>query len=339
MEKLNSQLLYCKIISIYEGGHTMNDRQFIKQLRKLKNLKAIRDSLTLISILYICAALFIIYILFSRENPLYIAAIILFVISIVYVALVKKKGKKLDDKIKIFIGENITKTVIAERMEIIDYIPTDFIGKKWRDMSNILPDYDRISGSDFIKANYRGQEILYCDLKLEYETTDNDGHSQWRTNFKGPFIKLTLKQEIQGFVKIKEGSHLRKNGLLSDLINSAKDAVGIKSNSDQIEVENEAFNNKFKITTDNDQLAFYILTPQFMENILELDNKAQGNTRINFKKNAAFIAINNGRDAFEITKALFTTKGLEQARQSMRYDLDIILGMIDEILEKDRLFS
>ncbi len=317
----------------------MNDKQIIKGLRRLKNKKSIRDFLSIIAILYICVALFVIYLLFSRENPLYIAAIALFVAAIVYAIYLKKNGKKLDNAIKEFIGKNITRAIIAERMEIIDYIPTDYIGKKWRDMSNILPGYDRISGSDFIKANYRGQEILYCDLKLEYKTEDDDGHTRWRTNFQGPFIKIALKQEIEGFVKIKEGTHLRKNGFLSNVIDSAKDAIGVKSDSGQVEVENEAFNQKFKITTDNDQLAFYILTPQFMENILELDNKARGNTRINFKKNAAFIAINNDRDSLEINKAIFTESGLEKARQTMRADLDIILGMIDEVLAKDRLFN
>lgn len=54
-----------------------------------------------------------------------------------------------------------------------------------------------------------------------------------------------------------------------------------------------------------------------MENIIRLDNMAQGYTNIRFKNKHFDISINNGEDAFSIKKALFTVGQLNKLRDKM----------------------
>ena len=101
----------------------------------------------------------------------------------------------------------------------------------------------------------------------------------------------------------------------------------------------EAFNNQFEVKTDNDQLAFYILTPHFMESVSRADELADGYTNMLFKDNRVDIAMNNYVDSFEVKRNIYTQNALDECRMLMRKDLDILLSIADEILTKDRLFN
>ena len=51
----------------------------------------------------------------------------------------------------------------------------------------------------------------------------------------------------------------------------------------KVEMESDPFNQQFKVITSDDELAFYILTPQFMEHIVAADEKVDGYTKIEFE--------------------------------------------------------
>ena len=85
-------------------------------------------------------------------------------------------------------------------------------------------------------------------------------------------------------------------------------------------------------------MAFYILTPDFMEKIIETDVMAEGYTNLLFKKKRVVITINNGVDSFELNKTIYNKAQLEKSRQRVRDDINRVLNMIDKILEKDQLF-
>lgn len=262
----------------------------------------------------------------------------LIAVSVVCLLITGKIQTKLEKNLKGFIGENIIKEIISEKIEVQAYEATNMISQNSIKAAGITPYYDRITGSDYIKGCYHGQMIEYCDIKMEqkHETTDDDGHTSttWDTVFQGPFMRIPLGKELNGHIKILERkSKRRKASFITDLINSA-----FNKKETSIELENEAFNNKFQVKTSNEELTFYILTPQFMENIMKADEYADGYTNISFINGAANIAIHNGKDAFEITKTMYGKKRLEESRAHMRRDLDIILSIVDEILQKDQLF-
>lgn len=269
-----------------------------------------------------------------------LAAVACFAFFLVAGRAVDKQKKKL----KLFVGEYVIKGIIAEQIDIREYDPNGCYYNNFLRSSGILPAFDKSYGSDYIKGIYKGREITYCDIKLEseYDTTDSEGNSEHETVtvFQGPVISLALGRSLgDKRVRILERRNKRRRkGFMSDLFATAADALGIKAKESMVSMENEAFNNQFEVKTNDEEFAFYILTPQFMENIVSADKLAEGHTNICFGGDKANIAIHNDYDAFEIGKKLYNKKQLEESRERMRNDLNKVLLIVDEILKKDKLF-
>lgn len=257
---------------------------------------------------------------------------VLTVVCVLICVFLSKSVKKQKAKIKELTGQYIIKGVLAEKIDITEYSPNQYINEKFVRKCSILPNYNRISGSDYISGNYRGRKFIYCDLLLEWKSKDSDEHTSTTTMFKGQLMKMELGKDIGGFVRIRERENPRRsNGFFANIF-------GTFNPHNSIETENAAFNNQFEIKTSDDQLAFYILTPQFMESIIRLDKLADGYTNIEFCGTSVVLTFNNGRDSFEVKKTLRSKRKLEKYRQSFREELSIILGVFDEVLTKENLF-
>lgn len=329
-----------------ENNVKLSDSEIIKSVHGMQKKRKILGVIDTISTLWIVLGILVVFFLFSLHHMILgVVAGVTVIICIPVSVVLSKKTKKIDKEIKIFIGENIIKEVIAEKISIEEYDPDGCINSKYVRKSGIVPNfYDKIHGSDYIKGDYKGIKIVYCDIELEYEKEyeNSKGHKSTTmvTVFKGPFLSLHLPKKIEGYVKICERQNpKKKKGFVTELLSNALYSAGIKLGPEEIEVESVEFNNQFEVTTNNKELAFYILTPHFMENIIKADELANGYTNIKFDDDRAKIAINNGHDAFEITKTIFNENRLEEARQNMRNDLNVLLAIIDEILEKERLFE
>ena len=279
--------------------------------------------------------------IFNSDTSVYF---ILGSVALIVLAVIITRGeKKAVKNMNRFVGDHVVKEIIEERIEIKKYVPDSFLKRSYIENSNIVPRYDLISGSDYIEGVYKGVELVYCDLELRRrEEREHDGKKRHETItvFQGHFISLKMSKKMDGYVKIKERKNpCKKKGFFADVVEGIAGMVGIDVNKHKIEVESAAFNNQFEISTNNDEMAFYILTPQFMENIIKADALADGYTNIRFKGTDVDISINNGRDSFGIDKTMYSVKRLEESRDNMRRDLDVVLAIVDEILEKDRLFE
>lgn len=276
-----------------------------------------------------------------------VIAAITIIAEITFILLTILLSKSLEKQkviLKKMLGVYIIKDVLAEKVDIREYLPDGHIKSQFVDKCMILPGYDNLKGSDYISGNYKGIEFTYCDLFLEkeYESKDDDGHKHTEhvTMFQGQVFTIKLNQNMDGYVRIKERKNPRKtNGILNGFFNAMAELAGVKDNSNVVETENAAFNNQFEVKTSNDEMAFYILTPQFMESILRLDECADGYTNIEFSGSHVTIALNNGRDSFEVKKIIKNQKRLNAYRDLFREELDTMLSIIDEILTKKRLFS
>ena len=94
----------------------------------------------------------------------------------------------------------------------------------------------------------------------------------------------------------------------------------------RIRMENEQFNEKFVVTADDPEEAFYVLTPHMMEYILSLEKKNKGILYMSFLRDGKFhIAINSGEDFFELGKKKPEYETLRQIfLDQLRWYTDII---------------
>lgn len=318
----------------FEGSKS--DREIVSAISSRQRLAKISNILVVIAYLgiFICPICGLMS--WDRNPVIGMTFVVLMVVCVLMCVFLGKSTRKLEAKIKEFAGQYIVKGVLAEKIDIAEYSPNRYINEKFVKKCSILPNYNQINGSDYISGKYRGQKIVYCDLLLEWKTKerDSDGHKRTRTTtqFQGQVMKMELGKDIEGFVQIKEKKNPRKrNGFIANIF-------GTDTSHNNIETENVEFNNQFEIKTSDDQLAFYILTPQFMESVMRLDELADGYTNIEFRGTSVVLTLNNGKDSFEVNKTLGSQRRLEKYRQSFREELETILGVFDEILTKDNLF-
>ena len=318
----------------FEGNKS--DRQIVSAISGRQRLANLLNIVFVIAFLGIALCPFFVFIIWERNSVKGMVALALAVVYVLMFVFMGKGMRKLEAKIKELTGQYIVKGVLAEKIDIVEYSPNGYINENFVKNCSILPDYNKIHGSDYISGNYRGRKFVYCDLHLEWETEgrDSDGHTSTDTItlFQGHLIKMELGKDIEGFVRIRERKNPRKsNGFFANIL-------GLGTSNNSIETENVAFNNQFKIKTSDDQLAFYILTPQFMESVMRLDERADGYTNIEFCGTSVVVTLNTGRDSFEVKKTLVSQRRLEKYRQRFREELEVILGVLDEVLTKDNLF-
>lgn len=89
---------------------------------------------------------------------------------------------------------------------------------------------------------------------------------------------------------------------------------------EKIETENEAFNNKFSVYTKDGQNAFYILTPQVIEDILEFAEIINDDTYIVFYKECMYVGCRQFRSPFDA----FIDQPVEEQSRNIVKAADII---------------
>lgn len=318
----------------FEGSKS--NREIVSVISSRQRLAKLSNIMVLIAYLgiFICPVCGLMS--WDRNPVMGMAFVALMVVCVIMCVFLGKSTRKLEAKVKELTGQYIVKGILAEKIDIVEYSPNDYINKKFVKKCSILPNFNEICGSDYVSGNYRGRKFAYCDLLLKWKTTERDskGHRRTRTTtqFQGQLIKMELGKDIEGFVQIKEKKNPRKSkGFFANIL-------GTGTSHSSIETENVAFNNQFEIKASDDQLAFYILTPQFMESVMRLDKLADGYTNIEFRGTSVVVTLNNGKDLFEVNKTLGSQKKLKMYQQRFRDQLEIILGVFDEVLTKKNLF-
>lgn len=100
-----------------------------------------------------------------------------------FLVVLEKSVNALERKIKSLTGEYLVKGVLAEKVQVEKYAPNEYINPDFVKNCNILPNYDRISGSDYVSGTYRGVPFTFCDLHLQYKDTYRDKNGRKRTRY------------------------------------------------------------------------------------------------------------------------------------------------------------
>lgn len=224
--------------------------------------------------------------------------------------------------LKTILGDNIISGVLKEALgDAVEYNPMGRVNPD----SMVFPfPYSRTDGSDHIKAVYKGLNIELSDIELinEEETTDEEGNTERSstTFFKGQWLICDFGKELAGEVYVSERSR--------------KDRSSMKSN---VTMENERFKKRFCVKAENQQEAYYILTPHMMEYIIRMADKSGGTVYLSFLRNGKLhVAVKTGRNFFELGKSEANVEGL---RQKFLDELRWFTDIIDTLRVEDTLYK
>lgn len=115
--------------------------------------------------------------------------------------------------------------------------------------------FDRYTTEDLIVGKICELEFALADVHTEIETTDSDGNTSYSTVFRGPVAVVELNKFKDLVLNISD--------------NNSKLFKG----NEYVELDNQMFEEKYDVFTNNDVVAMRILTPTLTTKILEMHDK------------------------------------------------------------------
>ena len=184
-------------------------------------------------------------------------------------------------------------------------------------------DYDRYSGEDLIVINIPNDDgsksdnyLHLCDLDVVDIHRDEDGDTTETTVYKGVFGYVDFPFEFKCAMSIN--TIYRKSGVKLE----------------KVSLEDIVFNKKFKIRS-NDQIeARYILTPEMMEKLLALNEKA-GQIYLVIVDKRMYIGFPN-INLFELKSS---NSNVESLFDNFYAHISIILNIVNEIKNNNKIFK
>ena len=297
----------------------MEEKQTMTNEQLEAELKSLRGKVTVAKIMtYGCGAAMILMFIVGLI-PL---AVALLVVTLISACLLSKNESAL----KKLLGDHVVSGVLKEVFENVDYDPVGKIASIGS-AGMVFPfSVEKVQGSDHIKATYKGLQVELSDIELYHvEDVYDSENDRWEEKkqkvFQGQWLICDFGKELSGEVYISDNAKkLRK-----------------QHKNDSVEMENEAFNKRFLVTTGNAQDAYYVLTPHMMEYILTMAGKSGGEVYMAFLRSGKLnVAVQTGRDFFELGKS---NADVEALRRKFFNELKWFTDIIDTLRVEDTLYK
>jgi hypothetical protein len=154
----------------------------------------------------------------------------------------------------------------------------------WFEDLSLIPDHDRTTVEDNIKGAHQGVPLDIVEAKLEERrtrTTKKGTETYYVTVFRGLLCQLSFMKPFSGRTIIRTDHGAVFNWF-----------QGLGTPGDKVHLEDPRFEDAFEVHSSDQVEARYLLTPTFMERVMELDRYFGGSsTRLAFDRERLLIAI------------------------------------------------
>ena len=169
--------------------------------------------------------------------------------------------------------------------------PSDGPLRWFRELS-LVPDYDRASMEDRIAGQHREVALELMEAKLEERRTRSSKSgtkTYYVTVFRGLLCQFSFPKSFQGRTIVKTD----RGGVFNWF-------QGLATPGERVRLEDPRFEEAFEVWSSDQVEARYILTPTFMERLLDLDRHfGGGSIRLAFDAERLLLAVTMRRDLFE----------------------------------------
>ncbi len=218
---------------------------------------------------------------FIQEMAFFAVMILLIVVIFIF----SSKQSKFKKAFKYYFIAQQFETVlnVPITMELAGY-NVDYIKD-----SHLIPTANTYSSDDLISFEYEGIKVRRGDVHTEQVTST--GKSTTRvTLFKGQYMTFTFPKTITSFMVIKDNTFFddKPDGFFSSAPKTTK-----------VEFESIEFNKMFDTFAADEHEAFYLVTPQFMQLLMDFRVRQGCNVYYGFMRNEFHIAIDTRENLFE----------------------------------------
>lgn len=186
-------------------------------------------------------------------------------------------------------------------------------------MVPVLTSYDSINDSIEFTSN---------KTETEYDNTKVNNKAFLygkQTNFRGLFLFADFHKNFEGTVNIKTKNRFNKK-------------MFAKNQLKTIKVENSVINKKYTITTTNEQMAYYVLSPKIIDAIERLNIKLGEKLSMTLKDGKLYLIMPMSNDLFEnitIKEKHIKVNSIEEIQN----ELNIIADLINELNLNTKIWS
>ncbi len=252
----------------------LNELEKYEEERIIVNKKANR--MTIIAVLLIIGAV----LLFFLEP---IIGMILLLIGMGVLIFGQAPKRKFAQSIKTNVIKDIVK---AELGDTATYDMNSHVDIAEIISLNMLKRPDRQAGEDLITGVYENVHYQMSDLVFQERQVRSNGKTTtvtYVTYFKGKALIFDYPGDINKTLKVFENGGLSWGNKLV-----------------KIETESIEFNKKFKVYASSKEDGFYILTPQLILKMLELEKMHRGTIYYAFENGKLYVLINDNSNSLEI---------------------------------------
>ena len=240
--------------------------------------------------------------------------IITIVLGIIITTSINSKDvKKFTDIYKKIVVLNSLEKVFTN----ITYLPDEKMDYYKMANTNMMYMGDYYYSNDYIKGKYKNINFELADVKIEDEYTDSDGDTHRITIFLGQWFIFDFNKKFKSDIQVCEKTFR----------NAKRKNKKYESKFKKVELESLEFNKKFNVYAKEEFEAYYILTPNMMEKILNVDEKIKGHLLFCFIDNKLHIGLCNNKDLFE--PSIHKKVNLERDTLKTMEELNIITNFID----------
>ena len=151
------------------------------------------------------------------------------------------------------------------------------------------------SSNDLFAGKYKEVQFEQADLLVQ-DRKVSGRKVKTTTLFKGQYRIFEFKKNFTSYMQIRV-----KEGILFKKSKKPYQFFTLREKTKRLELENKEFNEIFDVYASDAHEAFYILTPNFMEKMMKLNEHLYGSIVVGFMDNVMHIATNTEFDLFEIS--------------------------------------
>lgn len=220
----------------------------------------------------------------------------------------------------------------------LEFHPDRMVPSKLYDLSGLFAqEWDDYDGEDFVSGFYKGVEVMFSELKTEYETesTDDEGNTTRTTHtiFDGVFFVADFHKDFKYRTYVLPDVAEKYFG---KLLGGFFQKCNVFQSGKLIKLENVEFEKEFAVYADDPVEARYILSPLLMESLLVLRKRFACPLQIAFVDSCMFIAISTKEDFFELS----SLKNFDiTVAEHCKNELEMFLKIVEELNLDRRIWS
>lgn len=189
--------------------------------------------------------------------------------------------------------------------------------------SGLVPEWDRSSFEDRLTGERSGVAFEFFEAKLEERrrSTDSRGRTRtrWVTVFDGQCLRFKFHKDFLGRTVV-----LRDAGFFNRFTG--------RRGMERVRLESNAFEDAFEVYSTDQVEARFLLTPDLMQRLIELEKVFRGGKlRCAFKNNELLVALEGG-DLFE-PGSMFTPLDNPERVRELLDDFAAIFNLIDSFAD------